>query len=628
MKKYLFLAAMSAMMFASCSDDITNEGNGTISSSNQLKLNALSNQAGRASVTGAETRGVKADRLKLVARIAPVSTAAEHNWSATGISFSGGNAYVSWHSNHQAQTPADQWGGALDQLSIAAIQEGRAADIINSTLYAPTAKFNNVVVNGGNLYIPMTCYNNGAVVGRLAIGAEAMDTIGIPGAAANAVALQGSDIYAVTGYAGGVYKMPANFTPETEFEAVVAYSDNFGGKYIAGDYVLGTNDTESYLISLNNPAAPRTLGAPLTSAEKYAETYDPANGTWAALTGEKARHYGKHTMALDGGYIYVGGGLGSNNENGLRVYAENGGNEPVWQNGTNTTAVTADSKYVYAATGAGLRVYEKFNGEDLKLFAYEVKEYDENGNAIGYQADTAAQSNNFVAVEPQTGLIFVAAGQSGVFVFSLDENAAPKEFAPVTLSIPAINSNQTQEVEVGESATFTIPTTVPTEEDKDFLGWAETEGATAATHKPGDTIEISKDTTLYPVWKAHEYALIINFVGNRPAGENVTGIPATIKSDVASVKLPSMTPATDKEREEFIGWSLDKDAQFTWIEAGVWTPIKPGDTFTATNGEKEVTLYAIWVTNAFAGGEQGGGQEPEKPTEPEGSGSDIGGGRL
>ena len=53
---------------------------------------------------------------------------------------------------------------------------------ISNTMTSLRVKFNNVVADGGNLYFPLTCYNNGAVVGRMAIGStEAMDTIGIPG---------------------------------------------------------------------------------------------------------------------------------------------------------------------------------------------------------------------------------------------------------------------------------------------------------------------------------------------------------------------------------------------------------------------------------------------------------------
>ncbi len=87
------------------------------------KLDAAS-QAGRVSLPG-QTRGQKADRLQLVAKIAPVASIAENNWSATGVAIQNGTAYVSWHSNRQAANKATDWGGALDVINIAdlAIQE-------------------------------------------------------------------------------------------------------------------------------------------------------------------------------------------------------------------------------------------------------------------------------------------------------------------------------------------------------------------------------------------------------------------------------------------------------------------------------------------------------------------------
>ncbi len=619
MKKYLFLAASAAMMLASCSnDDLINGGN-DLAPENGIRLSELGagSQSGRISTPG-QTRGVKADRLELVARIAPVKTSADYKWSATGIAFAGGNAYISWHSNHQAKVPSNQWGGALDVINVNTLKSDPTT-ALQTTLTGETVKFNNVVADGSTLYVPLTCYNNGAVVGRIAAGSNVMDTIGIPGSSANSVYVEGGQVYAATGYAGGLYSMPADFTKDSEFKAVVGYKENFGGKHLDGGYLLRTDDTEAALVSIAD-GTERSLGAPLTSSEKYAEAYDPAAGDWYGLTGEKARHYGKHTMKVDGNYIYVGGGIGQEGKNGLRVYDANTA-ELKWENGTNTTAVCTDSKYVYAATGAGLRVYEKFNGEDLKLYAYEVENYDENGVAEGYQAGTPAQSQNFVAVNGD--LIFVACGQSGVYVFRLNENAAPKVKVPVTLDIPAIGWSKTEEVDEGENATFTIPTTEPKEEDKDFQGWSTDPNATTPEYKGGDTIEVGSDTettTLYPVWKDHEYAVIVKFEAGKTAEGNISGLPATIKSDSRTITIPA-NPKSDLENKVFAGWSLDPNALSTWADIGKWDPILAG-TYTVPGTEKEVTLYGVWKTKVTGSGEQG--EVPDEPKEPQGNGGGAG----
>lgn len=605
---------------------------------NSLKLKALdpASQAGRITFPG-QTRGQKADRLQLVAKIAPIaeSDAALHHWSATGVAVTGGNAYISWHSNHQASEienvsiPADAWGGALDVVSIAALmapQQG--VNPISNTMTSLRVKFNNVVADGGNLYFPLTCYNNGAVVGRMAIGStEAMDTIGIPGSSANAVYVQGNTIYAATGYAGGVFSMPSDFTDETEFTVVAPYSQTFGGKYIADGYVLRTDDTESQLVPLAGGEA-RSLGAPLTSAEKYAEAYDPANGVWYPLQGETAAHFGKHTMAIANDYIYVAGGKGQGTVNGLRVYGSTG-NAPVWQNGTNTTAVCVEGDYVYAATGAGLRVYEKYDGTNLKLYAYEVKEYDNDGNAIGHTAGTDAHSSNFVAVDSQSGLIFVACGQSGVYVFRLNHDAPATEIT-VSLNIPSINHTESDKIDVDSETgkDFIIPSTVPSEEGKDFKGWATTQGADEPQYQPGETVTIKPDSPniiLYPVFKDHEYKWTVNFDGhkpaNRPAEDEVTGVPATVKSDAEQVTLPTQTPSL--KDMEFKGWSADPNAD---IRDENLVLIPAGSTFTPSSSN--VTLYAVWAVHVSGGGSQGEGGDvkPDEGNQGSGTGGEGGSG--
>ena len=517
--KHLLFAGLSALMLASCSDDINSGGEDTpnrVENALNFKMLDPSLQSGRVSFPG-ETRGPKADRLQLVAKITPLTDADQYEWSATGIAFSGGTAYVSWHSDHQAQTPAIRWGGALDQISISALQNADILNVFTRTQELPTAKLNGVVANGSTLYFPMTCYNNGAVVGRMAVNSETVDTIAVPGSSVNAVAVEGSTVYAVSGYVGGAYELDFNAAEGPQFASVanIPVSETFGGKYIAGGYVLRTDDNASALVSLSDGTS-RSLGAPLKSTEKYAEAYDPAKNEWYPLEGDKSAHFGKHTMAVSDGYIYVGGGKGADKKNGLRVYGSTG-ETPVWENGTNTTAVCVQGDYVYAATGAGLRVYKKYNASsrELELFAYEVKEYDNDGNAIGHTASTSGHSGNFVAVDPTTGLIFVAYGQSGVYVFRLDATIPDQpEIEPVTVTVtfkdgkdgvdivePIVKEN----VEPGTNVNIDAPED-PTTEGKEFLGWSTDPDATEPEYKKDKEIVITagnEDTNviLYPVYK-------------------------------------------------------------------------------------------------------------------------------
>ena len=527
-------------------------------------------------------------------------------------------AYVSWHSNRQAENQATAWGGALDVISIAELEQKGAA--LQSTYVATEFKFNNVVASGSDLYFPLTSYNKGAVVGRLANGATEMDTIAVPGVSANAIAVDGANLRVVTGYKGGVYTIPTSaFGAEVKnFEENIPYSENFGGKYIVGDRVLRSNDEGMQIVTLDGTV--RNNGAALVSAEKQAETYNPETGQWTLVQGTNATHYGKHTMAVDGNHTYVAGGVGSNGKNGLRVYNATSV-DPVWENGTNTTAVCVEGDYVYAATGAGLRVYEKFNGVDLPLYAFEVLNYDENGMAAPDPdtnkpvAGTDAHSNNFVAVA--NGYIFVACGQSGVYVFKLNTAAEPSSYLT---GITAPGYNDTKEVLEDEEAEFTTPDAPETEDDEYFAGWEDKDGN---TYEPKKTITLGSGNVLELTPVIKKYELIVEFDGNVPEGKTLAkGVPATIKSKETSVEVPAAEPSIDGMT--FLGWHKNPEVDPALVKDEVIPAIKAGDKVVAEGDNKKVTLYAVWITNADASGTQGGEKEPEPDPEPEGNGGGAG----
>lgn len=627
-KQYLLLGAASMLMLAACSEDLKGPETNGNASENTLNLKSLSpaSQAGRVSLPG-ETRGPKADRLQLVAKIAPVvdDDAINKNWSATGITIANGNAYVSWHSNHQATVAAQNWGGAIDMIDINALVNGQKDGALTGTLVSQAVKFNNIVaVEAGNIfYLPITSYTNGAAVGRWTRGSLAMDTIALPGSSANSVKIDGNDLYAVTGYAGGLFKVNADFNVEgveNVIDTIVEPSADFGGKYIAGDYYLRTNDEKSQIVNLNGTV--RNEGAPLLSEEKFAEAYDPANGEWYPLTGETARHYGKHTMAIDGNYIYVGGGQGSNGENGLRVYAGTG---LVWQNGTNTTAVTVaevgGKKYVFAATGAGLRVYEPYDSskDSLPLYAMEVLDYDDNGNAADHegmnqpQAGTDAHSSNFVAVDETSGLIFVACGQSGVYVFKLQDVVA-KEW-PTGFQWP--NGSNVENI-TDETGKFEVPEAPVAPEGKEFVGWKGDDGK---DYTAGQEVELpaGKVVVLTPDYKdkvvEKKYTLKFDYFDGQDR-EGTSNLPAVMESATNDFEIPATVPVWGERN--FVGWSTTP-AFYDYEDPSV---LKAGDHFQIPGDAAEFTLYGVW-SSPIEGGI--GTEEPTKPSGPTVGGEDTNG---
>lgn len=598
-KRYLLLAALSALMLGACSDDNSVNGEPDVPQMqpNTLPMNVLSasSQAGRISVASA-TRGPKSERLQRVAKIAPVTDVDDNNWSATAVTVRGGNAYVTWHSDRQATTQATAWGGAIDVINIPS--EAAGSWEFSRTATNEELKFNHVYTDGTNLYLAATSAKVGAAVGRVAMNDFSTVTyLDIPGSSANAVAASSTGLVAVSGYNGAAVSFPTAFDATTVPTVLQAEANDFGGKYVEDGYILRTNDTNAQLIQIGGSAT--TLDVALVSAPKAAESYDPNTGKWEP-DGEIATHFGKHTMAINGGYVYIAAGM-----NGLRSYAL-GSSNAVWENGTYTTAVCADDKYVYAATDAGLRVYEKKGNGELELFAFEVSEYDATGKPTVPTAGSEGHSANFVALGG--GYIFVAYGQSGVYVFKLNEEV-PVEDVNVTVTFPGIeNGTLTESVAPGTDATFTVPAATPEpEEGKEFVGWKKPGDDNVYTGGADVTIPAGDNDTnvvFEPVWKDKEYAYVINFVGNLPqnAGDKqITNMPEVMKGDVAKVTLPTTTPVL--EGFDFQGWWTEP-IDYRTVLLNKLTLYKPGDEFTAT--ASAVNLYTVFANHTSGGGDQGG----------------------
>ncbi|MDE6794086.1 MAG: InlB B-repeat-containing protein, partial [Muribaculaceae bacterium] len=572
---------------------------------------------------------------------------------------------------------AGRWGGALDEIDVNALAN-REGTAILTTSSLDNYKFNNVVAYGSDLYLPLASYASGAAVGRIALGSEEMTVLPVPGVSANAVSVDGSNLRVVTGYKGGVYYVDrsvdwiAEGDNATEVNELVAYSDNFGGKYIVGNSVLRTDAEAAALVNLADGSFV-SLGAPLLSQEKYAENYDPETGDWTLVEGTQAAYYGKHTMAIDNDYIYVGGGLGGDGVNGLRVYDTAGTLK--WQNGTTTTAVTVAGDFVFAATDAGLRVYKKYEeGKDLELFAFQVLNYNEDGTAAPGasgkpEAGIDANSCNFVAVDEN--YIYLAAGQQGVYVFELDATLTKETGFKTSTGIENI-----EEIE-GEEGTFTVPTepnveswvdekgtsyipgtdvnitagTVivldpvykkynvtfdlaggegeapaqqieygskvpvwpadPTKKDYDFTGWT----VDGTPVNPAD-FTVTGDVTITANWKDHEYKYTLKFVGYaKYADDNTTLVINTevenVPGELKSDNATFEIPDVTPVwgERKFWGWYPEVE----WYDFDDPSVLKAGATFTIPEGQTEYTLYGVWSSKI----EGGAGTEPVEPVVPD-----------
>ena len=115
----------------------------------------------------------------------------------------------------------------------------------------------------------------------------------------------------------------------------------------------------------------------------------------------------------------------------------------------------------------------------------------------------------------------------------------------------------------------------PTKDGYDFLGWAETKTATSAQYQPAGEYDLTKDATLYAVWKQVVFTLSYNANGG-------SGAPASQKSDnKGNVKVSSTVPT--RSGYTFLGWSKSSTATAAQYKAG------NNITLTANT-----TLYATW----------------------------------
>jgi len=115
----------------------------------------------------------------------------------------------------------------------------------------------------------------------------------------------------------------------------------------------------------------------------------------------------------------------------------------------------------------------------------------------------------------------------------------------------------------------------PTRTGYDFLGWADSNIATAAQYRPGETYTADVTITLYAVWQTKTFTITYNANGG-------SGEPARqIKTYGVALTLESGQPT--RAGYIFQGWAQSSSA--------LTAQYQPGGSYT-TNAN--ITLYAVW----------------------------------
>ena len=148
---------------------------------------------------------------------------------------------------------------------------------------------------------------------------------------------------------------------------------------------------------------------------------------------------------------------------------------------------------------------------------------------------------------------------------------------------------ETKTVNVGQSATFTIPDTEPTRQGYEFKGWATTEDATTAAYQHENEIAINANTTLYAVWEKTpekvKYKLTYNANGGK---EDSVPDPQTAEVEDSSYEfiIPDNKPT--RLGYSFLGWADAANATEANVEAS----------YTLSSSDPSKTLYAVWKKDA------------------------------
>lgn len=454
--KFACLAVLTGLVGVACE----REGNGSKKDAGTISLRMMSGVSQKSRIKSIDFKDnaklSKREKITYVATILPPEEYADCNWSATSVAVDPSNLlgggrniiYVTWHSNRQAENQATAWGGAIDVLNVL---PGRTPEITSyiGKKGSSEVKFNHVLISNGMMFVSGTSWKDGGTIARIPlnktngelIGVGNVECIGFPGSSVNAVAEHNGKLIAISGYKGTY----AEFAPDVEakpydYEHQIndnviepategGIVSNFGGKYVVSQdgkaYILYCGEGTGILEEVGS-GKKFELGKELTSNTKMAETYNPSTGEWDLADSTAAStYYGKHTVAIkDNKFAYVACGT-----SGLAaIDLEN--NTQIAENHLNNTQVTGlciDEDKLYAATSMGLRIYTIQPDGHLELYAFEVETYDEEHSgrptsSVAATTGTAARhSANYVAVDPNTGYIYMAYGQSGVRIYKIEK---------------------------------------------------------------------------------------------------------------------------------------------------------------------------------------------------------------
>ena len=189
-------------------------------------------------------------------------------------------------------------------------------------------------------------------------------------------------------------------------------------------------------------------------------------------------------------------------------------------------------------------------------------------NFLGWSTSSTATSPTYYAGGSYTA-------NSAVTLYAVWSKIPPEVY---TISFSANGgSGAPSAVSKTESVTMYLPTTVPTRQNYDFLGWSLSSTATTATYSAGGSFTRNANTTLYAVWSYNPETYTVSYNAN-----GGSGAPSS-QTKTYGVNLTLSSTVPTRGGYNFLGWSTSSTATSATYSAG--------GSYTANAG---ATLYAVW----------------------------------
>ena len=297
----------------------------------------------------------------------------------------------------------------------------------------------------------------------------------------------------------------------------------------------------------------------------------------------------------------------SSNSNIAKV--DSSGNVTAVSGGTATiTATTSDGGYKANCTvtiPAVLDINGYFNGEERSNISgfgtfdlYFNGSQELNDYTDYYHEWPNGTKYEIKDVRPATGYVFVGARTSNspmTGTFGTSDIKVVLEFAKAKTYTITYNANGGTGAPAAQTKTqgvpLTLSSTVPTRSGYTFLGWAESQSATAAQYQPSGSFTKDANTTLYAVWKSNVVSV---------TGVTLNKTSLTLNKGASETLTATVSPSNATNKS--VTWSSSNTSVATVDSNGKVTAVSAGSTAVTVktnDGGKTATCAVTVKSNTY-----------------------------